>query len=110
MEGFFYSIFTDTIFLIKYYGYESFHQGGQHCLHDNQSTLMLSRPIMRRVGMKIRLLFIALFVGLFWAGIAALTLPLITLPVFLITCTVTFIAVGLCLAGSETTGFDRGQV
>lgn len=60
--------------------------------------------------MKIRLLIIALSVGLFWAGIAALTLPLITLPVFLITCTVTFIAVGLCLAGSETTGFDRGQV
>ena len=60
--------------------------------------------------MKIQAAFIAISVGIFWAGLAALALPLIALPVFLITCMVAFIAVGLCLAGSETTGFDREQV
>lgn len=60
--------------------------------------------------MKILSVFIAIFTGFFWASIAALAFPSITLLVFLITCLVTFIAVGLCLAGSETTSFDHEQV
>ena len=110
MLCFIYGNFTEPFYPIMYYGSNSVHRGGQHCIHNTQSTGLLSRFIIRRVNMKIQAAFIAVTVGLFWAGIAALTLPLITLPVFLITCTITFIAVGLCLAGSETTGFDREQV
>jgi hypothetical protein len=53
---------------------------------------------------------IAVIVGIFWASIAALAFPSITLPVFLIACSITFIALGLCLVGSETTGFDQEQI
>jgi len=110
MLCFIYGNFTEPFYPILYYGSNAVHRGGQYYLQNNQFTGMFSSFIMRRVSMKIQAAFIAVSVGLFWAGIAALTLPLITMPVFLITCTITFIAVGLCLAGSETTGFDRGQV
>jgi hypothetical protein len=106
----FYGNFTDTFYIIKYYGYRAIPQCGQHCLHNNQSTQDALNFIIWRVGMKSLSMIIAVSVGIFWASIAALAFPSITLPVFLISCLVTFIAVGLCLAGSESTGFDHWKV
>jgi hypothetical protein len=63
-----------------------------------------------RVGLFFLSVLIAVFVGIFWASIAALAFPSITLPVFLVTCSITFIALGLCLVSSETTNFDQEQI
>ena len=70
----------------------------------------LKNIVTRRVGMKLISVFIAVSVGIFWASIAAMAFPSITVPVFLITCSITFIALGLCLAGSKTPGFEQEQI
>ena len=60
--------------------------------------------------MKFLPVFIAVIVGIFWAVIAAFAFPPITVPVFLITGSTAFIALGISLVGAKSTGFDEEEI